>query len=768
MGTRSINKAKTAVRGRLPALFYSSGRLGPSFRPLFFLLVPLFCVLFYAQCATKVEPCNGNPSADPDFDCLPFPPRLLEPEYDSGTGYKIPISIEGADGLDKYEYQEKCYDYYVKDGDISWDGAALQNTAASEKYLDAGMIDGLCFYRMRSCNEYGCGRWSDMTKIVGGLIAPGGVKVDGISPVNGNVYIVNALRYDIVWDALSDPGIFVDHYEYREDELEGRSAGHDTSVTVTKASYGAAYEYRVSTCGYKIENSGDDPETACVWGAPIRVELRLPAPAGLQSDETASYDRVYELSWDAVTGASGYQLQESSDGGGTWSSIADIDGSVSYESRGNAGGAYTYRVRACTLSDTDSLGPGDDVRCSAWSGIAADVTVHALADSSALSSDESGNISTDRSYTVSWTSVAGAAVYVLTEENGGSSAPFAASSGLSQNISGKSYGQSYAYGLKACGGDGSSDDFTCAEQSSTVTVQVKPAVPGSLSLASGTLSPVRDALYTLTWYTVDAGTGTYYEIQERSEAPGSPGFGSWEAAAPSSIDTAVVSAVIDKSAAVSAFQRNYEYQVRACASNAACGDWSGSLALSLQFAKPALALDAAVDSSGSYTLTWNSIAGASQYELEESADGGANWTAVNALSDPAGRRHEVTGKSQGDETEYRLRACRSSACGEWSDALEAEVPSLDGSLALSSGQANEQDRSYTISWSPITADGVDRYRLKEWEEGQSEPADAACQDSSDLSCQDLGDTVLSQSYIGKAYQKSYHYEVRACAGLSVE
>ena len=269
MGIRNINKAKTAVRGGLPALFYSSGRLGLSFRPLFFLLVPLFCVLFYAQCATKVEPCNGNPSADPDFDCLPFPPRLLEPEYDSGTGYRIPIDNEGMDGIDTYEYQEKCYDFYVKEGDISWDGAAEESLAVSERYLDVGMIDGLCFYRIRSRNEYGHGRWSDdITKIVGGVVAPGGLRVEGVSSVNGNVYIVNALSYNIVWDALSeDSGIFVDHYEYREDELEVRSVGRDTSVTEAKDSYGAAYEYRVSTCGYKIEGSGDDPETSLCAGS---------------------------------------------------------------------------------------------------------------------------------------------------------------------------------------------------------------------------------------------------------------------------------------------------------------------------------------------------------------------------------------------------------------------------------------------------------------------------------------------------------------------
>ena len=503
---------------------------------------------------------------------------------------------------------------------------------------------------------------------------------------------------------------------------------------------------------------------------PIRVELRLPAPANLESDETDSYDLVYKLSWDAVTGASGYQLQERSDGGGTWGSIADVDGSVSYDKihRRNAVGTYTYRVRACTLSDTDSLGPGDDIRCSAWSRIAADVTVHTLADSSALSSDETDDISNDGSYKISWESVTGAGSYVLEEiENNVVSESYVvdAADGTSQDVSGKVYGRSYTYKLKACGGaDGGT---ACVQQGGAVTVQVKPAVPGSLSLASGTLSPVRDALYTLTWDTVDAGAEASYEIQERSEALGSPGFGDWSPVTQASIDTAAGSAVIDKSAAASAFQRNYEYQVRACASNAACGDWSGSLALSLQFAKPTLVLDGTPNINGSYTLTWSSIAGASQYALEERADGGVNWTAVNAISDPAGRRHEVEDKSQGDETEYRLRACHSSACGEWSDALEAEVPSLEGSLTLDRHQDSEQHNSYTISWSPVTADGVDRYRLKEWEEGQSEPADAACQDSSDLSCQDLMDTaILSQPYSGKEYQKSYHYEVRACAGAN--
>ena len=74
-------------------------------RPLAFLFAPLFCALFYAHCSTKIEPCEGDTTADPEFDCLPYSPELSEPESDGAGNYKIPI--KGVDGLDKYEYQER-------------------------------------------------------------------------------------------------------------------------------------------------------------------------------------------------------------------------------------------------------------------------------------------------------------------------------------------------------------------------------------------------------------------------------------------------------------------------------------------------------------------------------------------------------------------------------------------------------------------------------------------------------------------------------------
>ena len=94
------------------------------------LFTSLLALFFYAHCSTKITPCDGDPTADPEFECLPLPPPLSESEYDGGD-YKIPFS--GIDGLDKYELQELCFGEYVNEDDLQWDSAPTQDISARRK-----------------------------------------------------------------------------------------------------------------------------------------------------------------------------------------------------------------------------------------------------------------------------------------------------------------------------------------------------------------------------------------------------------------------------------------------------------------------------------------------------------------------------------------------------------------------------------------------------------------------------------------------------------
>ena len=264
-------------------------RLCSSSRTLAFLFAPLFCMLFYAHCCPIPAECYGDPTANPNYDCLPYAPELSEPESDGAGNYKIPI--KGLDGLDKYEYKEACFTTYMEEEALylEWEDRAVQTTPASESHISVSpdpATEPLCFYRVRACNQFGCGRQTEPVKIISGLTAPDNLRVDGITPNADGIYTLNTFTYSITWDAVGS-GIDVDHYEYREDDTPEQSAGSDLSASVTKTSYGESYSYQARTCGTVVgQNLG---EACSVWGPAVTVELRLPKPLNLSSDETDSF-----------------------------------------------------------------------------------------------------------------------------------------------------------------------------------------------------------------------------------------------------------------------------------------------------------------------------------------------------------------------------------------------------------------------------------------------------------------------------------------------
>ena len=775
MSIKISNKNTIQVKGCVSRRLCSSLHLSFS-RPLAFLFVPLFCALFYARCSTKIEPCDGDTTADPEFDCLPYAPEFSEPESDGAVDYKIPI--KGVSGLDKYEYQEACFATYMEAEAVNWEGRAIETAPVSMGYITVSpdsVTEPLCFYRARACNQYGCGRWTEPVKIVSGLTVPNNLRVDGITPDADGVYTLNTLTYSIAWDAVG-PDIILNRYEYREGDAPGQSAGSGLSASVTKTSYGVRYSYQARSCGSIVGNNLG--ESCSAWGPAAIVKLRLPRPLNLSSDELDSFDKVYTISWDAVDeipAAGGYHLQERSSSASTWTDVGDGASLITYESRGNAGSvggiSYRYRVRACTISSVDGLA-ADDIRCSFWvSGMS--VNVRSLSKTSALNLVGGSAVSHSSSFTVAWDSITGANVYILSESVDGNTARHEIDAGASSKLfSGKEYGKTYSYALKACVGDGSEVDFTCVDQDgaspAALSVKVKPATPTSLSDDDSQQST--DGEYVLTWGTVDAGTGTYYELQERSKALSAASFPApdWPKLSDGSEKLLALDSPGSVSHSVSKtganFEKHYEYRVRACASNDECSDWlSTSTALSLKFEQPALESISA-PTSGSYTLNWNSITGADGYVVEEIQYDGSNWPAFTSSSVPNANTNssEVSGKDGGDKFKYRVKACFGNHCGDYSvESNEVLVPIFPGdpNIGVEDQLLNEQDNEYSIVWSSV--EDAARYEFKEWIEGDTEPAYT-----------DLGEAAsfrfganFVKTYAGQAYQKSYHYKVRACVGV---
>jgi YD repeat-containing protein len=113
----------------------------------------------------------------------------------------------------------------------------------------------------------------------------------------------------------------------------------------------------------------------------------------------------------------------------------------------------------------------------------------------------------------------------------------------------------------------------------------------------------------------------------------------------------------------------YRYRVAAC-NESGCGPVSGEVSV-VEIDPPAAApvLTApSVNATGSYTVTWNAVSGATSYRLEESANGGA-WVQVH---DAAATSLALSSKSTAIPYAYRGRACNAAGCSAYSGAASVQ------------------------------------------------------------------------------------------------
>lgn len=111
--------------------------------------------------------------------------------------------------------------------------------------------------------------------------------------------------------------------------------------------------------------------------------------------------------------------------------------------------------------------------------------------------------------------------------------------------------------------------------------------------------------------------------------------------------------------------------------------------------------------SAGYAVTWTAISGSTSYELEESADGGANWSQVHSGASLA---WNASGKTHGAQYSYRVRAC-ASTCGLWSVAVTVSVDLRPQAAPVLTSPAYSAGPDYTVSWTAAT--GATSYELKQ-------------------------------------------------------
>ena len=222
------------------------------------------------------------------------------------------------------------------------------------------------------------------------------------------------------------------------------------SYTYTGKAYGKTYSYTVRACA---SNTGSNCGPA---SSSVSVEVKLSVPS-IISPITASPSGNYTVSWPSVSHADSYDWQEassSSSSGGpfsAWSTATKTSNSqsgvssISFTSK-PSGSTFRYRVRACK----DAPSGSQVARACGEYSTSQSVSIGTIGRVSGLSTDEASGVSSDASYTISWVAVAGASEYEITESIGRVAQTPVKVSQASQSYTGKAYGKTYSYTVRAC------------------------------------------------------------------------------------------------------------------------------------------------------------------------------------------------------------------------------------------------------------------------------------------------------------------------------
>ncbi len=529
-------------------------------------------------------------------------PTLSAPASNSTGAYTISWSSVAT--ASSYKLEESS------DGGASWNQISNANDTTSQV---AGRLGGTYSYRVSACNRGGCGPLSSV-----------GSTTVARPPVSSPTLTVpvtnNTGGYSVSWTAVATATSYT-----LEESVNGGStwtqvySGPATSAPVSGKTNGT-YSYRALA---------SNPNGAGPYSAVVTTTVSLPpqtAPALTVPGPANNTTGSYTVSWSAVALASRYELEESADGGGNWTQRYN-GSALSWPASGKGSGTYTYRVRACNAID-----------CGPYSSLASITVLLAPTGAPTPSAPSSSYTGT---YTVTWTSVVGAAWYVVQESmSSGAFADVGVLAPTSILISGKG-SASYRYQVRACNSTG------CGPWSSVATVVVilPPTTAPTLSIPATSTN----GSYGMSWTSVQ--TSINYQVDESTDSGAS-----WHAFITTSELGASASGKGDGT---------YLYRVRACNVAGCSSVYSAAVSISVVLPPPVptgllVTYPRPVNNVVKYRASWNASAGADNYELD------GLW----GYSGPLTRATmTISGTPTGS---YKVRACKQGVCSAWSASVVAQ------------------------------------------------------------------------------------------------
>jgi YD repeat-containing protein len=525
------------------------------------------------------------------------------------------------------------------------------------------------------------------------------------SPVNTFNYdprgnVINKNGNTLVFDALNQllqiPGF--DSYAYD-------AAGRRVQKTPANSAVPVFYFYnQAGQLLYQYDTSNTKLTDYIYLGKKLIARnetIEFPAPTGISFD-TNPNNGSYTVSWAAAADATSYTLQESINGG-AWSTVY-TGSSLSLAESNRDGGTYTYRVQGCKVGS-----------CTAWTSSAS------LGVTPTLPTITVPTGITNGTYTVSWTTPAGAATFDVQESLNSGAWTLIASSTSANSIArpGTTTG-SYSYQVTAKNSYGNRGAATSTAVTVDTTYGVVPPASAALSVPATS----NDGAAAISWAAVTQ--ITHYIVQQSSN-----GGNTWAQIYNGNSTSTAVSGLVNG---------NYLFQVQAC-NNYNCGPWtqSGTLVVTHPPASAPGLTAPATNNTGSYTLNWTAVATTASYVLEEQTNGGT-WTQVQAS---AGTSWTA---SRGDATyAYRVEACNAGGCSAFSwvqTTVVAIPPATPASISVPGASSGPTTVSWAASATATSYQLMHNFNGGGWTSVYS----------------GSGTSIV----VNEATTGSYAYEVRAC------
>jgi fibronectin type 3 domain-containing protein len=437
------------------------------------------------------------------------------------------------------------------------------------------------------------------------------------SPTNVKVISNSYNSIKVSWSAVSG----VSGYEiYRSTSSTGTftkiATTSSNSFTNTSLSPGTTYYYKVrayksgTTLSYSLLSSVSSAKP--IPATPISVKA-----------SSSSYNSI-KTNWSAVSGANGYLVYRATSSTGSYSYVGSTT-STSYNSTGlETNKPYYYKIRAYKTVGTTKIYSNYSAIVSAKPIPSAPATVKA-------SSSSYNSIKTN------WSAVSGANGYLVyrATSSTGSYSYVGSTTSTSFNNTGLATNKLYYYKIRAYRTVGSTKVYS--NYSAIVTAKPIPSTPASVKAASSSYNSIKT-----NWSAVSGASG--YLVYRATSSTGSYAY----------VGSTTSSSFTNTGLATN---KPYYFKIRAYRTVGSTKVYSNYSAIVTAKPIPSVPTNfkASRLSSKSIKLTWNSVSGASGYQLYRSTSKTGTYSLVKSTT---AKYYINSGLTKGKTYYYKLRAYR--------------------------------------------------------------------------------------------------------------